>query len=123
MSKDSSGIISTQKDVRETSDSRQLRGSAWRERLENAVVAVFSLVVFAGAALYASGTFPLSVFTAEKNDLDSCPGYNATNIWMTRNTLTADLVLAGKPCNVYGNDIRALLLQVTYETGKISRYY
>ncbi|KAH9930888.1 glycosyl hydrolases family 31-domain-containing protein [Fomitopsis serialis] len=38
--------------------------------------------------------------------LDACPGYTATNV----------LVLAGEACNVYGSDIEALSLQVTYET-------
>jgi alpha-glucosidase len=50
--------------------------------------------------------------------LDACPGYNATNINVQGSTLTADLVLAGKPCNVFGSDITHLTLQVVYETGK-----
>jgi hypothetical protein len=49
--------------------------------------------------------------------LDSCPGYNATNVNIDGPTLTARLVLAGAPCNVFGNDIGALNLSVTYETG------
>ncbi|CCM04538.1 uncharacterized protein FIBRA_06719 [Fibroporia radiculosa] len=48
--------------------------------------------------------------------LDSCPGYTATNVQTLGPTLTADLVLAGPACNVYGPDIERLLLQVTYET-------
>ncbi|GBE82887.1 Probable alpha/beta-glucosidase [Sparassis crispa] len=48
--------------------------------------------------------------------LDACPGYNATNVQTQGPTLTADLVLAGPPCNVYGSDIEKLQLQVTYET-------
>jgi alpha-glucosidase len=49
--------------------------------------------------------------------LDACPGYTATNIKSSGSTLTADLSLAGQPCNVFGTDIQELELQVTYETG------
>ena len=50
--------------------------------------------------------------------LDSCPGYNATNVQTTGAKLTADLVLAGAACNVFGNDTAKLSLEVTYEAGK-----
>ena len=49
--------------------------------------------------------------------LDACPGYIATNVEVRRDGLTADLVLGGKPCNVFGNDIQNLSLSVVYETG------
>ena len=49
--------------------------------------------------------------------LDACPGYIATNVEARREGLTADLVLGGKPCNVFGNDIQKLSLSVVYETG------
>jgi alpha-glucosidase len=49
--------------------------------------------------------------------LDACPGYKATNVWSDESTLTADLSLAGKACNVFGTDIQQLKLEVTYETG------
>ncbi|KAJ8093336.1 hypothetical protein PM082_020193 [Marasmius tenuissimus] len=50
--------------------------------------------------------------------LDACPGYNAENVSTNDDgrTITADLVLAGTPCNVFGDDIESLRLQVTYET-------
>lgn len=48
--------------------------------------------------------------------LDACPGYRATAVSTHGNALTANLVLAGKACNVYGADIAKLLLEVTYET-------
>jgi len=63
----------------------------------------------------------LSVSRAEFVDpkvLDSCPGYDATNVKSAGPSLTADLVLAGEACNVFGNDTRQLQLEVTYETGK-----
>ena len=49
--------------------------------------------------------------------LDACPGYIATNVEVRRDGLIADLVLGGKPCNVFGNDIQNLSLSVVYETG------
>lgn len=49
--------------------------------------------------------------------LDACPGYEATDVEVSGPTLTAKLVLAGAPCNVFGNDIKSLDLAVTYETG------
>ncbi|KAK7040334.1 hypothetical protein VNI00_009802 [Paramarasmius palmivorus] len=50
--------------------------------------------------------------------LDACPGYNAVNVSTDANggTITADLVLAGEPCNVFGNDIERLRLDVSYDT-------
>ncbi|KAI0344944.1 alpha-glucosidase [Trametopsis cervina] len=48
--------------------------------------------------------------------LDACPGYKATAVSTHGNTLTANLALAGKGCNVYGTDIEKLKLEVTYET-------
>jgi hypothetical protein len=50
--------------------------------------------------------------------LDACPGYNATSVKVDGPTLTAKLVLAGAPCNLFGNDIKALDLTVVYETGR-----
>jgi len=50
--------------------------------------------------------------------LASCPGYKASNVKTSGSGLTADLNLAGKPCNVYGDDLKNLRLDVTYETGK-----
>lgn len=49
--------------------------------------------------------------------LDACPGYNASNVKVDGPRLSANLVLAGKPCNVFGNDIGVLGLTVVYETG------
>ncbi|KAK7999509.1 hypothetical protein PG990_012109 [Apiospora arundinis] len=44
-----------------------------------------------------------------------CPGYTASNVVKTTNGITADLTLAGKPCNLYGNDIESLVLTVDYQ--------
>ncbi|KAI0648521.1 alpha-glucosidase [Trametes meyenii] len=48
--------------------------------------------------------------------LDACPGYKAQDVFSHGPKLTADLVLAGTPCNVFGTDIEKLKLEVTYET-------
>lgn len=53
--------------------------------------------------------------------LDACPGYDATNIQIVDDgtRLTADLVLAGDPCNVFGGqDLERIALSVVYETGE-----
>ena len=52
--------------------------------------------------------------------LDACPGYKAVNVQSDETSLTADLSLAGKACNVFGTDIQQLRLEVTYETGTIA---
>jgi len=52
--------------------------------------------------------------------LDACPGYNATAVKVDGPTLTAKLVLAGAPCNVFGKDIEVLDLTVVYETGALA---
>lgn len=49
-----------------------------------------------------------------------CPGYTAKNVKKTASTLTADLTLAGKGCNIYGVDIPELRLEVTYDDGMFS---
>ncbi|KAF7294555.1 Glycoside hydrolase family 31 protein [Mycena indigotica] len=48
--------------------------------------------------------------------LDACPGYTASNVKVLGGTLTAALKLAGKACNVFGDDIPSLSLKVVYET-------
>ena len=47
-----------------------------------------------------------------------CPGYKASNVKEGDNSLTADLSLAGKPCNTYGTDLKNLKLLVEYQTGR-----
>ncbi|KAI0533140.1 glycoside hydrolase family 31 protein [Xylaria digitata] len=44
-----------------------------------------------------------------------CRGYRASNVVETPLGLTADLLLAGDPCNVYGTDIDVLSLVVEYQ--------
>ncbi|KAJ2970724.1 hypothetical protein NQ176_g8046 [Zarea fungicola] len=57
----------------------------------------------------------LSRSDTSNNALAACPGYKASNVKTSNNGLTAQLSLAGKACNVYGNDLKDLILEVTYE--------
>jgi alpha-glucosidase len=50
------------------------------------------------------------------NAQDECPGYKASNVKETSNSITADLAIAGQGCNVYGNDITDLSLTVEYQS-------
>ena len=61
---------------------------------------------------------PVKGTAVDPRVLDACPGYNATNIKNNGPTLTADLVLNGKGCNVFGPDVQKLTLNVVYETGE-----
>jgi len=53
----------------------------------------------------------------KRASVDACPGYAATNIQKTDNTITADLNLGGAACNVYGTDLTDLKLLVEFQTG------
>ncbi|KAF4614427.1 hypothetical protein D9613_003527 [Agrocybe pediades] len=59
-----------------------------------------------------------SIFASDVNPdvLDACPGYKATNVKSGPNGISANLVLSGKACNVFGEDIAKLSLNVVYET-------
>lgn len=50
--------------------------------------------------------------------VEDCPGYKASNVKQTTSGLTADLKLAGEPCNAYGEDLEDLVLSVEYQTGE-----
>lgn len=68
--------------------------------------AILLLAPLAGAAALTS--------TAVEHD---CPGYIASNVQDSGNFLTANLILAGEPCNTYGTDLKNLKLLVEYQTG------
>jgi alpha-glucosidase len=61
----------------------------------------------------------LGSITVAQDARVSCPGYNISNIVQTSSTITADLTLAGNPCNVYSDDLIDLKLLVEYQTGMI----
>lgn len=48
-----------------------------------------------------------------------CPGYVASHIKSTTAGITADLHLAGEPCNIYGNDLKHLRFKAEYQTGTL----
>ncbi|PWA00097.1 hypothetical protein BB558_001309 [Smittium angustum] len=50
-----------------------------------------------------------------------CPGYKLGGLVQNDNSFSADLTLAGKPCNIYGNDITNLNLQVKINQGNSIR--
>ena len=45
-----------------------------------------------------------------------CPGYKATSVSQTTPGLTAALQLAGTACDIYGQDLKDLVLNVEYQT-------
>ncbi|EPQ30679.1 uncharacterized protein PFL1_01580 [Pseudozyma flocculosa PF-1] len=49
-------------------------------------------------------------------DVDSCPGYAASDVKTTAHGLTATLRLAGDPCSAYGPDYPVLKLAVNYDS-------
>ena len=48
-------------------------------------------------------------------DPQKCPGYRASNVRNNNHGFTADLTLAGQPCNAFGTDIKDLSLVVDYQ--------
>lgn len=78
-----------------------------------------TMVVLAWLCLAVAAGFASSVTRREAQDdpLGACPGYKASNVQITESGLTASLSLAGPECNVYGDDLLSLILEVVYETG------
>ncbi|KAL0942150.1 alpha-glucosidase [Colletotrichum truncatum] len=48
--------------------------------------------------------------------LSKCPGYKASQVQTSSTGLTAELSLAGEPCDAYGIDLKDLTLTVEYQT-------
>ena len=73
---------------------------------------------FAAFAVLTSPTAASPVISSRdaSGSLESCPGYKAKNVETSRFGMTADLTLAGKACNVYGEDLDKLTLTVEYQT-------
>ncbi|KAI4677243.1 uncharacterized protein J4E88_007051 [Alternaria novae-zelandiae] len=57
-------------------------------------------------------------FLTRRAAVDACPGYTASNVVETGDTLTADLTLSGDACNAYSEDIKDLKLLVEYQTNE-----
>lgn len=68
--------------------------------------------------LIAALSTPCAAGTVSVRQSSACPGYAASNVVDSGTTLTADLSLAGAPCNAYGDDLTDLKLSVEYQTGK-----
>ena len=75
--------------------------------------------LLAGSALVAAAS-ARAIAIRQTNDT-ACPGYSASNVQQSGTGLSADLTLAGAPCNSYGNDIENLRLTVSYDTGMCSQ--
>ncbi|KAG8963174.1 hypothetical protein FRC03_003321 [Tulasnella sp. 419] len=73
---------------------------------------IFALLLSSTAAVNAASLLQVR----QGASTDSCPGYTVSNPKSDKSSFTADLTLAGTPCNAYGPDIKNLKLEVTYET-------
>jgi len=75
--------------------------------------------LLAGSALVAAAS-ARAIAPRQTNDTSpACPGYSASNVQQSGTGLSADLSLAGSPCNSYGRDIENLRLTVSYDTGML----
>lgn len=52
------------------------------------------------------------------NLLADCPGYVASSVEKSNTGLKADLKLDGEACNAYGEDLKDLILEVSFESSK-----
>lgn len=73
---------------------------------------------FSSCALFASllASTSFAGVVPRQANLDSCPGYEASNVQHSETGLTADLTLSGTGCNVYGHDLQDLSLIVEYQS-------
>ncbi|KAF2752757.1 putative alpha-glucosidase [Pseudovirgaria hyperparasitica] len=81
-------------------------------------MAQLALLIVCLTASVAAAPYAGATKLERRQSLESCPGYTASNVLSSPNSLTAELSLSGDACNVYGTDIDSLLLTVTYETDK-----
>lgn len=75
-------------------------------------------LVLAAAAAVSATSIEYRTTSNGGDPLANCPGYKASNVKTGKSSLTADLKLAGKACNVYGDDLTSLTLEVEYQSGK-----
>ena len=102
-------LLNGDEEPTDTGLARQSKGPLQRMRLLATTLVSLAILLTLSAAQF--GT------TVDPSVLDACPGYEATDVKTTANGITAGLVLAGKSCNVFGEDVERLSLEVTYETG------
>lgn len=65
---------------------------------------------------YAPSVTPNVMDLTAPNAQTVCPGYKASNVQESIYGVIADLTLGGPACNVYGNDIQDLVLNVQYQS-------
>ena len=53
---------------------------------------------------------------------DDCPGYKASNVVRSGNSVKADLTLAGAACNLYSPDLTDLKFLAEWQTGRLSSH-
>lgn len=70
------------------------------------------MLTVAFSKLQAPRVIPAIFDKTAPNSQDECPGYKASNVVTSTTGLTADLTLAGKPCNSFGFDVQDLILSV-----------
>ena len=81
--------------------------------------AAYSAVPTLNASINAAPSLiPNILDSTAPNAQEICLGYKVVNVATTDHGYTADLTLAGEPCNVYGNDIIDLSLVVEYQSRK-----
>lgn len=54
---------------------------------------------------------------------DDCPGYKASNVVRSGNSVTADLTLAGSACNLYSPDLTDLKFLAEWQTGTFAGHH
>lgn len=84
------------------------------------VTTSLSGIMFTKGLLVLASALPAlagSLAKRQSSSLESCPGYIASNVQNDGFRVTANLALAGTACNVYGDDLTDLRLEVEYQTG------
>ena len=85
-----------------------------RSKVGESTSSVSMYGLLAGSALVAAAS--ARAIAIRQTNETTCPGYSASNVQQSGTGLSADLTLAGAPCNSYGNDIENLRLTVSYDT-------
>ena len=78
--------------------------------------AAFVIAHLPSSVNYAPSVTPNVVDLAAPSVQTACPRYTVSNVQESVSGITADLILAGTPCNVYGNEIDDLVLEVEYQS-------
>jgi alpha-glucosidase len=74
--------------------------------------------LFVACAIASASARSVALPSRQTSQIDNCPGYSASNVQIGDSSITADLALAGEPCNTFGKDLTDLKLEVTFENGE-----